>query len=286
MVSHQEQEPAPVVEGPAGEQAVGEERRRRRRHYRRYLIAGVLVALLTASITASVNQHRRDYDDAALDNLCDKIDMTPLHQANPFATRSSSTASDSDGDLGGSGYRDGGRVQYCDHAYVGDDGEAVLSQVRVAAAVYPSQRDAALAYNQAASGDIGRDRFLDSHSFDGPLVSVVRPIVRIGTIHTAAGIDAPEAFCVPLATTLDLAMKSHSQSGYVIAARDSNLLVEVYVQLTGSGWTWLAAGGRRRRSCTRSCGLYAVERPVTVRSAERGPRCCRQRARRPRHVLR
>ncbi len=61
----------------------------------------------------------------------------------------------------------------------------------------------------------------------------MRPVVRIGKIGAATGIDAPEAFCVPLATTLDLAMKNDTQSGYVIAARDSNLLVEVYVQLRG-----------------------------------------------------
>ncbi len=227
-MSHEEQEEsAPAVDSPVTGMAVDEEEPQPRRPYRRYLIAGVLVVLLAAGINVLVNQHRGNYDTAALDGLCDKIDMTVLRDANPFATWQTSTEDDSDGDA-----YEGGRVQYCNRAYVGDDEEAVLSKVRVAAAVYPSQRDAAVAYNQAAGGDIGtEDSIDDARRFDGPLVFVVYPGDKVGQLHPATGTGAPEAFC---ATVVPNEFgNDNSRSGYMLAARDSNLLVEVYVRLRG-----------------------------------------------------
>ena len=228
-MSHDQQDKSEPVDDSGTAPSSAEKEKSPRRHYRRYLLlAGALVVFLAVGITAVVVDMGGDYDNSALDGLCGRLDTTPMRTADPLATRTfADPVSRTD-----NYFRDGGRAQYCERSYAGEDGQPLLSELRVAAAVYPNRRGAALAYNQTERGDIGsQDSAAGSSDYEGPLLLNEIPGVRSGRIRAAAGIDAPQAFCA----TTDTAtiMEQYIQSGYVIVARDSNLLVEVYVQLTG-----------------------------------------------------
>ncbi|BCJ32508.1 hypothetical protein Athai_00110 [Actinocatenispora thailandica] len=164
---------------------------------------------------------------------CDLVDGSPPRTADPFATSRSRSATTHDD---GTGAATGLRVGYCVTGYHLDarPGEA-FSLVRVAFAVYPSARQSARAYLQSRRGDLRGDTGdtpLPTPRWDEPV-----------TFTDAIGLGAPTAFCTARVTG-PAALRPGT--GFLVGVRDSNLLLEVYVKLSGQRMTqarhrWAAA---------------------------------------------
>lgn len=200
----------------------------------RWWLGGAAAVLAVAAAVGAVRWSATGRYDPVR-RPCDLVDVSPLRTADPFATdRSRSVPTHDDGTGGETGLR----VDYCTGGY--DLHAAAVgptSLVRVAFAVYPSRRQAARAYLHSRAGDLRGDT--GDVSLPTPQ-SVGREPVRF---TDATGLGVPTAFCTAKATGADAFALG---GGYLIAVREENLLLEVYVELTGERMTqdrhrWAAA---------------------------------------------
>lgn len=199
----------------------------------RWWLGSAGVVLVVAAVIGTVHWAGTGRYDP-VPRPCDLVDVSPLRTANPFATdRSLPTATQDDGTGGDSGLQ----VDYCVGGYDLDPlSDGPTSLVRVAFAVYPSQHEAAEAYLRSRAGDLR-----DDAGGDPPLPTpwTVDP----GPFTDASGLGVPTAFCTAKATG---AASFQVGAGYLVGVRDSNLLLEVYVELNGQRMTqvrhrWAAA---------------------------------------------
>jgi hypothetical protein len=193
---------------------------------RLWLAAGGAVVVVATAITAVVIDIGGSYDP--VHNLCSVVDPAPLRQANPLANKLSAGPR-SYADSGGEGLMVGAHVLHCAMAYGGAE-QVTASSVLVDAAYYPNQRDAALVYNESKRGGITLDGERDDNYY-GPELPDPLDQVSVGRIVDARGLGTPEAFCAPM--NGDTLLGGSVQVGYVVMARDSNLVLQVAVELTG-----------------------------------------------------
>lgn len=195
----------------------------------RLLTGCAVVLVLAIAVTGIVIDLRGSYGSRDVHNLCDLVDASPLRQANPLATRVSHDPHF---------YRDGGtngrvvgaRVLHCVLGLGGAD-RATASSARVAAAYYPSRRDAALVFNESKRGDltVGGDRT----AYTGPTLPDPVASVHVGRVADVTGVDAPQAFCATLRSGAPGSGQVSEQIGYLVMAQNGNLVVEVVAMLTG-----------------------------------------------------
>lgn len=201
-----------------------------RRHGRRgWWVVGAVASLVALAIAVGVVDMNGSYDADDTPAMCKLVDPAPLRKANPHASKQKVRKEFSDS--GVNGFLVGAEMRYCVLAYVDGQSDSA-SAVRVVAAYYSNQRDAALAYNEMKLGDIGDGLNSDvQDDYAGPALPDPLTNVKVGAISAARGVDAPEAFCAPIRQ--GYGYERFAPAGYVVAARDSNLLFEVFVALTG-----------------------------------------------------
>lgn len=204
-----------------------------RRRVRRWAWAAGIGALVLAAAIAGVDV-RGTYDPdqvfaARSADLCDLVDTAPLRAANPLADRTDGRPKPSR-DSGGDGRAVGLDVRHCRAAYRGDDDPPVTAAtVQAAAGFYPSRRTAGLAYNELKRDGVTLGSRIPPYS--GPALPDPLTSVFARPASDAAGLGVPEAFCAELGEVT--AYWQIDNGGYLLVARDSNLVVQVAVVLVG-----------------------------------------------------